>query len=96
MAEKFAGFPGTEVVHSCCMAEKFPLGTSEMRLMGKNIESGHHWPCAAGAEGCLHQKGHSEGQDSKVTKQLGMQSGHAAGTEQHFIPLSPQQIVQQE
>ena len=70
MAEKFAGFPGPEVVHSCWMAEKFPLGTSEMRLMGKNIESGRHWRCVAEAEGWLHQKGHSEGQDSKVTKQL--------------------------
>lgn len=70
MAEKFAVFPGSEVVHSCWVAEKFPLGTSEMRLVGKNVESEHHWQCAAGAEGYLHQKGHSEGQDSKVTKQL--------------------------
>lgn len=29
MAEKFAVFPGPEVVHSCWVAEKFPLGTRD-------------------------------------------------------------------
>ena len=29
MAEKFAVFPGPEVVHSCWAAEKFPLGTRD-------------------------------------------------------------------
>lgn len=60
MAEKFAWFPGPELVHSCWAAEISPLGTGEMRLVGRYTESGRHWQCKAWSAWCLHRKGHGK------------------------------------
>lgn len=70
MAEKFPGFPGPGLVHSSWAADSSPLGTGEMRLVGRCVGSGHHCPRRACSTGCLQQEGPGEGQGCRVTKPL--------------------------